>query len=306
MYGLRLARYHRTWQFYDSSLVRSLEARVAELEAQVRACRDVPQNIPYLMASDISRATLSLGIPPTGPYLRTRLSAALLFHPSCPPLALVRDREREPSEKRAPSLHRDNSGKDAQNKQNCLDVNSVPFSAIRRMIQNYLDILLPQYPYVSESTLHEMVEHLQDEELRDTNSLQVYGIPPSAKLGHFEYFVLFIVMAAHYIDLESRGSSPNRVRVILQFCSPSPSNTKQPRRDAGRARTDLHPWRRRLLSNLPSQEPEPEPTTTTVVSVLLAVVVAASCPPPYDDDDHPSITEEIQRLLFSDGPLTWN
>ncbi|KAJ9646275.1 hypothetical protein H2204_000938 [Knufia peltigerae] len=162
------------------------------------------------MASEISRATLSFGIPPPAPYLRTRLSSALLFHPSCPPLALVRDRERDPSEKKSPSLHRDNSGKDAQNKQNCLDLNSVPFSAIRRMIQNYLDILLPQYPCVSESALHEMVERLQDEELRDTNSLLVYGIPPSAKLGHFEYFVLFIVMAISAMTLTWKAEDQAR------------------------------------------------------------------------------------------------
>ncbi|EXJ83392.1 hypothetical protein A1O1_07014 [Capronia coronata CBS 617.96] len=196
------------------SLVRSLEARVAELEAQVRAYRDVPQNMPYLMASEISQATLSFGIPSSRSYLRSRLSAALIFRPSCPPLALVREREHDASEKEnpapTPNIHRELSGTTTQSKQTLLNLNSVPISAIRRMVQNYADIILPQYPCVSETALHEIVESLQNEELRDTNSVLVYGIPPTSRLGHFEYFIFFIVLAISAITLTWKAEDQAR------------------------------------------------------------------------------------------------
>jgi hypothetical protein len=160
------------------------------------------------MASEISRATLSLGVPAARSSLRSSLSAALLFHPSCPPLALVREREHELSVKPVAPVHRPAS-KDAQGKQSFLDLNSVPFSAIRRMMQNYVDTLLPQYPCVSESDLNEIVESLQHVDLQGTNNILVDGSHTS-KLGHLEYFVLYLVLAISAITMTWKAEDQAR------------------------------------------------------------------------------------------------
>lgn len=164
------------------------------------------------MASEIAQATLSFGIPSSRSYIRSRLSSALLFRPSCPPLALVREREHDATENTAPPpvLHRELSGTTAPGKQSLLNLNSVPFSAIKRMIQNYADIILPQYPCVTESALHDILASLQSEEIRDTNNILAYGIPPSARLGHLEYFVLFIVLAISAITLTWKAEDQAR------------------------------------------------------------------------------------------------
>ena len=163
------------------------------------------------MASQISQATLSFGVSATKSYFRSSLSGALMFRPSCPPLALVREREEALPQRPLLINHRRESGStDAQARQNLLDLNSVPFSAIRRMIQNYTDVILPQYPCVSEAALHKIVESVQNEELRDTNNILAHGIPPSSKMGHFEYFFLFIVLAISAMTLTWKAEDQAR------------------------------------------------------------------------------------------------
>lgn len=181
------------------SLVKSLEARVAELEAQVFAFRAAPQNLPYLMASKVSQATISFGAPSSGSFLQSKISPALYFRPSCPPLAVsatARDGVSDSSPGHVSATHEPPSSRpEKPYTSNLIDVKSIPSSALRRMVRNYADTHLPQYPCIQESMLESILQRTQAEELGDSNSLLVYGIPAASGLGHFEYFVLFIVLA---------------------------------------------------------------------------------------------------------------
>ncbi|KAJ5642858.1 uncharacterized protein N7484_005365 [Penicillium longicatenatum] len=49
--------------------------------------------------------------------------------------------------------------------------------------------------------LEDIVQRTCHEELGDTNSLLAYGIPATSGVGHFEYFVLLIVLALSSMTL---------------------------------------------------------------------------------------------------------
>ncbi|OKL61986.1 hypothetical protein UA08_02688 [Talaromyces atroroseus] len=194
---------------------RSLEARVAELEAQVLPFRAGSQNASYLMSMKVAQATMSVGLPSSGTYLRSQISPALFFRPSCPPFAVVRERRQDsPSmQKSPPAVHEKLQVPKRQAKHspgNVVNLSSVPFPAIQRMILNYVDIHLPQYPCVSQSMLEDIVEKTQHEELGDTSSLLLYGTPVAPGLGHFEYFVLLIVLAISAMTLTWKADDQAR------------------------------------------------------------------------------------------------
>ncbi|TVY59491.1 Pyrimidine pathway regulatory protein 1, partial [Lachnellula cervina] len=190
------------------SLVTSLEARVAELEAQVLRFRGAPPNITHSMASKIAQATISFDLPKTGSFLRSKVSSALFFRPSCPPLAVVRVRGRE--ELISPIIEHLPDQRKRPYSGNLINLKSVPHSAITRMISNYADTHLPQYPCITESMLEDIVRRTQDDELGDTNSILIYGIPANSGLGHFEYFVLFIALAISAITLTWKAEDQAR------------------------------------------------------------------------------------------------
>lgn len=195
--------------------MRSLEARVAELEAQVLPFQTGSQNVPYLMSLKVAQATISVGLPSPGTYMRAQVSPALFFQPSCPPLAVVRERRLDSPivEKSPPTSNEKPMAWKRHTKYssgNPINLNSVPFSAIQRMIHNYVDIHLPQYPCVLQSMLEDIVKRTRHEELGDTNSLLVYGIPAASGLGHFEYFILLIVLAISAMTLTWKAEDQAR------------------------------------------------------------------------------------------------
>lgn len=187
--------------------MRSLEARVAELEAQLAAAQAGAgvHSIPYEIASKVAQATVSFGLPRPGPYLNNNMSSTLLFCPSCPPLAVVRTRgaappAEEPASSPGKSPLRGNAERQ-QYSSNLINLNSIPSAAILRMIRNYADIHLPQYPIITDSMLDGIAKRVQDDDLGDTSALLLYGIPAESSLGHFDYFVLFIVLAISAMTL---------------------------------------------------------------------------------------------------------
>lgn len=171
---------------------------MALLEAQLLAVQSTPQNVPSSMASRISKATISFGVPKSGPYLQSKVSAALFLRPSCPPLAISPtaeergiERDDENTITRQPSILRSN----------LIDMGSVPHSALERMIRNYTDIHLPQYPIISTSMLDEIIQRFRPDNL---------GHSDSPDLGHFELFVLFIVLAISASTLTWRAETQAR------------------------------------------------------------------------------------------------
>lgn len=193
--------------------MKSLEAQVAELEKQVLAFQAAPQNTPCLMASSVAQATISVGIPRAGPFLRSKVSPALFFRPSCPPLAVVRERGQKLSDERLYFCSETPTRLNQHERYPSgalINLSSVPFSAIDRMILNYADIHLPQYPCISRSMLEEVVQRTRDEELGGTNSGLVSSVPTSLAIGHFEYFVLFIVLAISAMTLTWKDDSQAR------------------------------------------------------------------------------------------------
>jgi hypothetical protein len=183
---------------YTDSLVRSLEARVAELEGQMLAFRAVPQNVPHLVSSVIAEATISFGSPSESSYLRSKISSALFFRPSCPPLAVMREREQDVlkekdnqnAEDHRPSVHRFSTTA-------LINLESIPMAAIKHMIQNYTKIHLPQYPIVSKAMLDGVVQRLELEALDNKASNRT----ATSSLNHFEHFVLFIALAISAMTL---------------------------------------------------------------------------------------------------------
>ncbi|CAH0039111.1 unnamed protein product [Clonostachys rhizophaga] len=204
-----MQRSHRRSTKVCASLVRSLEARVAELEGQVLNFQAGTQNTPYLMASKVAQATISFGLPSSNSYLHSKISSALVFRPSCPPLALVRDRGSDSVHVPHSSTEQDGSSSHPK-KSNLISLKSIPSSAISRMIRNYADMHLPQYPCITEAMLQEIVKRTGMDELGDTSSLLLNGIPADSGIGHFEYFVLFIALAISAMTLTWKAEDQAR------------------------------------------------------------------------------------------------
>ncbi|GKZ21346.1 hypothetical protein AbraIFM66951_010135 [Aspergillus brasiliensis] len=90
------------------------------------------------------------------------------------------------------------------------------------MIRNYIDIHLPQYPCVSESTVNEILDKIQRQDLEDPNALPIHRVPTGAGLGHFEYFVLLIALAISAMtltwkaDYQARAASESFYNAALK------------------------------------------------------------------------------------------
>ncbi|RSL86235.1 hypothetical protein CEP51_002925 [Fusarium floridanum] len=183
------------------SLVKSLEARVAELEAQVLALPTGPQHLPSSMASKVAQATISFGVPSSGSYLQSKISTTLFLRPSCPPLAVSATAQNLGPETDSPGEgESDTGGQHSTHPErpytsNPIDLGSIPHWALERMVRNYAGTHLPQYPCISEAMLQSIVERTQNEDLQDSAEPSPYGASTGSGLGPFEYFVLFIVLA---------------------------------------------------------------------------------------------------------------
>ncbi|GCB27736.1 hypothetical protein AAWM_10621 [Aspergillus awamori] len=187
------------------SFVKSLEAQVEELEARLLSFNAASTNVPYLITTAVAQATISIGIPFQNSFLDSKASSSLFFRPSCPPLAIARERGQSTPEKH-PSLQNNRHNPGAP-----INLRSVPFSAINRMIQNYVDIHLPQYPCVSENAVNEILDRIQHQDLKDPNALPIHHVPTDAGLGHFEYFVLLIALAISAMTLTWKADYQARV-----------------------------------------------------------------------------------------------
>ncbi|CAI0647294.1 unnamed protein product, partial [Colletotrichum noveboracense] len=202
------------------SLVKSLEARVAELEAQVLASRAGHQQYPSLMASKIAQATISFGTPITGSYPLSKISPNLFMRPSCPPLAISanargpdpelgldqRTETHESPANREGTIHPANPYTS-----NLINLKNIPNWALDRMVRNYADTHLPQYPCIPEALLENIVERTKDEAGQATGSPLTHGTPSlSETLDAFESFVLSIVLAISALTMTSKDEQQAR------------------------------------------------------------------------------------------------
>ncbi|KAH8650476.1 fungal-specific transcription factor domain-containing protein [Ilyonectria robusta] len=153
------------------------------------------------MASKVAQATISFGVPSSGSYLQSKISTTLFLRPSCPPLAVSAAAQNPGPE--TDSLEEGNSDAGGQHPpqserpytSNLIDLKSIPYWALERMVRNYAGTHLPQYPCISEAMLQSIVERTQNEGLEDSAEPSVYGPSVDSGLGPFEYFILFIVLA---------------------------------------------------------------------------------------------------------------
>ncbi|EPE07446.1 fungal specific transcription factor domain containing protein [Ophiostoma piceae UAMH 11346] len=245
------------------SLVKSLEARVAELEAQTLAFRAAPQNVPNSMASIVGRATIAVGIPSSLSYLQSKISSRLIFQPSCPPLAIVRDRSaahapvgqsrgitgalattnttattttaittdintesttstndriagQRPKHASSASTRRKFSAGST-----VIDLDNVPFSAIERIVENYANTHLPQYPCITRVALDDIVARTRvGRTMAEAGGVnRDEGMSPTTDPGHgtdmmpldhHESFVLFIVLAISTMTLTWKDDNQAR------------------------------------------------------------------------------------------------
>lgn len=195
------------------SLVKSLEAKVADLEVQMQKFKADVSNLPYLMTSKVAQATASAAVPPPGLFLHSKVSPGLFFRPSCPPLAVVRGRGYSFSASRSSPLAESPPSKhySRYNTGTLINLDSVPISAIIRMVRNYVTIHLPQYPCISKSMLENIVQRACEREMENLNSALVHGTPEMTSIGSFEYFVLFIVLALSSMTLTWKDDNKARV-----------------------------------------------------------------------------------------------
>lgn len=183
------------------SLVRSLEAKVLELENQLQAYRAAPEHLPFSTASRLAQATISFGVASRRSFLRSKVSPTLLFRPSCPPLAVVR-KQQDRSDTRMPS----GTEEPMPNQEpiqlaaagTLIDLNSVPFSAIKQMVQNYVDVHRPQYPCVSATLVNTIVDRTR---CQVDDTFFHGGHATDSGVNHFEYFVLFLILAISAMTL---------------------------------------------------------------------------------------------------------
>lgn len=89
-----------------------------------------------------------------------------------------------------------------------LDLNGITSSAIERIVANYVDTLLAQYPCISRSMLDDIVERAKNQELRTPGSPLAHGT--LSELDHFEYFVLYIVLAISTMTLTWKSDDQAR------------------------------------------------------------------------------------------------
>ena len=188
-----------------------------ELEAQLQLFQAVHDNRPYLIASRIAQATLSFAVSPSRRSVYSKLTLALFSRSSCPPLAIARIEDPEKGllveeqmlhnvicSAKAPTLPKDS----------CINLNTVPDVIMRKLVHNYGNIILPQYPIVSRDLLEEVLQQLDTDDEKDTTAVLTYGPSPASKLNHFKYFVLFVVMAISVMTVP--GNSPNQARAMSE------------------------------------------------------------------------------------------
>lgn len=199
---------------------------MAELENKLLAVREARENIPYSMASRIAQANLSFAAPSLAAHFRSRISSALLFAPSCPPLAVVRDGQQEEQPVEQPSSpSQENLFGSHHSKGNSsgslINLSSVPFSAVERMLANYVEIHLPQYPCVPESLLQSIVDVVRNKDLGAINPTSIDGNAATTGpgLGHYEYCILFIVLAISAMTLTWRADHQARAASESFFSS---------------------------------------------------------------------------------------
>jgi len=153
-----------------------------------------------MFATKVARATLSIEVISRRLFFHSTISTALFLHPSCPllPIARAKQSVRELGD---PDLPRQMS----QSSSPSTNLQRVPKAAINHMIQNYTNIHLPQYPYILESWLHDILKLILQEKAVDTESVLIHGVLQESQLGHFEHFVVFIILAISSLTLTWRA-----------------------------------------------------------------------------------------------------
>lgn len=196
---------------------------MAELEAQVLSFRAVQQNIPDVMATMAAQATLSCIVTASRASLYSKLSSALFFRPSCPPLAIARDRTLSPRLQDDDPILQEGSPSSHQysryTSNSIINLNTVPDWLMRRLVGHYVDIILPQYPSISLQLLEQTLERLEGGEYKDTNAALTYGCSPDSGLDHFRYFILFIVMAISLMTMNYKDEIQGRATSELFYRS---------------------------------------------------------------------------------------
>ncbi|KAH0421194.1 hypothetical protein CcaCcLH18_13584 [Colletotrichum camelliae] len=172
------------------------------------------------MASKVAQATISFGTPITGSYPLSKISPNLFMRPSCPPLAIsaiTRGLDSElGSDQRTETL---DSPANVEGTiypanpytSNLINLKNIPNWALDRMVRNYADTHLPQYPCIPEALLESIVERAKNEAIHDPGSPLAHGTPTVSKtLDAFESFLLFIVLAISALTMTSKDEQQAR------------------------------------------------------------------------------------------------
>ncbi|OKL56114.1 hypothetical protein UA08_08655 [Talaromyces atroroseus] len=176
------------------SLVKALEDQVAELERQASSLHHSPANITLALTSRLAQATLLADISGPRPFFLSDITSSVLLRPSCLPLVVCNVKKIDGSGSRPEDQNQ-------QQRLSSTNLGRIPYAAIEQMISNYTNIHLPQYPCVSEQHLSNAVSRLLIVLNGDTDAALSLGIPASSGLTHYDYFIVFIVLAVSSLTL---------------------------------------------------------------------------------------------------------
>ncbi|KAH8657935.1 hypothetical protein BX600DRAFT_61505 [Xylariales sp. PMI_506] len=184
------------------SLVRALEDQVAQLERQVAELQRSPASVALAWTSKLTFSTLSAGATPSRPFFLSSVSPFFFIHPSCPPLLVSRiTTQIHSAAKLSQPQGVDHNGRTTPPLSPPVDLTKIPRAALDQMIWNYTNIHLPQYPCIQESWLHEIATRLLKIAGNDADIMTDRGTLSAESLFHFEFFVLFIILAISSLTL---------------------------------------------------------------------------------------------------------
>lgn len=181
--------------------MRSLEDEVAELETQIARLDNSPANIARVFTSKIAAATLSVFKGSRGSLSTSKLSPVFFIHQSCPPLIVHRLQEMAGSEVPTRNPFAELPACTAP----ATELNTIPNVAMDYMVQNYTRIHLPQYPCISATWLHGVVQRILHRNSADVEAAAASRIIEGSSIDHFEHFVLFIILAISSLTLTWRA-----------------------------------------------------------------------------------------------------
>jgi hypothetical protein len=108
----------------------------------------------------------------------------------------------------------------------------IPYAALSQMVSNFVNIHLPQYPCIDEPVVHNTLANILRFDGGDTDTVLKSGVPSESGLTHFDYFLVFIILAVSSLtltwrdDMQARAASDGFLDCAVQHLTLAPEVTE--------------------------------------------------------------------------------